>query len=585
MFIQYTLMRSINGIVIIFLTVSLLFISCRETDESFRPEQISVRLTEEPDRIHPMLSKTGVAAQIETKIFLPLVNADPQTLELIPVMAESLPVSHSLEGGGIRLDYRIREEASWDNNEPVSAQDVIFTYKATVLPGLNNSSWRSYLNLVDSIEADPADPKSFSVYLSEPYILAIPATGGIQVYPEYFYDKKGVLQDYTFPGLKAMDSTDAVLDEFSAQFNSNLYSRDSISGSGPYQLSTWQTGQLLVLDKKENWWGNEYSGEIPDMTAQPNSIHYLIVPDEATAIAQLRSGALDVAGDISPIQFNLLKEDSTFNNNHGFKTPEVLQQYLILLNTQDELLNSVNIRKAIAYLTDKETFIQDALQGYGRKSLGPVHPAKPYFDSTIQMPDFDISRSRELLEKEGWTDQDGDGYREKTINGQRKELEWTILITGSPLGESIALRMKENALKAGARVNIETMPFKNILQKMREGNFQMTPISSSSSPFPDDPYQSWHTSNIGGGGYNFTRFGNERTDSIIVQLRTSILPDQQQKYYSAFQEAIAEQQPAIFLAAPEECIIHKSSLELPTTAIKPGYIVNQAKSVNSNAND
>lgn len=561
----------------------LSFWACRESTEKAEIHEVVIRLSEEPDRLHPMLSKTGVAAQLETKLFLPLLNADPQNLELVPVLAKQLPEISKFDDGSIRLKYEIKEEAKWDDGSPITAEDVLFTVKASFLPGLNNSSWRSYLNLVDSVVINPENESAFSYYLSESYILAVPATGGIQLYPSHYYDPKGILKNFSLDSLRAMDSVSAELRTLIDKFNSSTFSRDSISGAGPYRLKKWETGQYLSLEKKEDYWGAEYTGEIADLTAYPNRLQYMIVPDEATAIAQLKSASLDIAGNISPVQFKTLKNDSSFAKDHLFLSPEIFRQYVIYLNTDDPLLKNVALRKALAHLIDRKTFIEDALQGMGTKATGPIHPSKPYFDPDVEIPDYNIDKAKAILDNAGWLDLDDDGYREKIIEGRKQHLEWTILITGSALSKSIALRLQENAGNAGVKVNIESMPFRNILQRMRSGDYQMTPNILSTSVFPDDLYQSWHTDNIGGGGYNFTRFGTEETDSIIEEIRTTLAFDKQKDLYIAFQKAFAQHLPAIFLAAPEESIIHTNNIDLPTSPVKPGYLENMAQSAQDDA--
>lgn len=549
----------------------LLFSACSEDAiKKDEIDEINIRIVEEPDRLHPMLSRTGVADQIEQRLYLPLLEVDPQSLNLVPAIAIGLPEIQTLQDSSLILSYKLQPEASWCDGKKITSEDFLFTMKMIFLPGLDNS-WRSYFNLIDSVILDENDPEKLSFKLAEPYILAVPATASLQAYPKHIIDPEQALDNFTLSQLQKMDSLPESLQALRDYFRSDSLSRYQICNSGAYKLKSWEANQYLVLEKEEGHWTSLKQRELGGSKAIPNRLNYLIIPEEANAIAQMRNGNIDILSGISPTQFKSLKADSSFAERHQFYTPSTFKQYIILLNNEHPILGEIAVRKALSALTDRAAFIEDALAGLGMPSTSPVHPNKAVYDTSATQVSFDPREAVQLLEENGWLDLDQDGIREKMIDGQKTPLQLTFLSTGSSLGNSIGLRLKENALKAGVDIQLEQMPFKNILTKMRAGEFDMSPLSISNSPFPDDPYQTWHTDNIGPGGSNLTRFGNDSTDVIIEALRIEMDLEVQRRLYKQFQFDIAQWVPAIFLAAPQECIISKDEFQLVTGPVKPGF--------------
>ncbi len=554
----------------------LVFFSCSNSkQESVSLESVSVRIQQEPDRLHPILSKTGISQHIESRIFLPLMAPDPITFTLEPILVEELPGIQEKESGGLQIDFILRPNLRWPDSSAITVRDVDFTIKSIFAPGMEESNLRAYFDMVDSVTYSPIDSLSFSLHLSESYILALPATSSLSILPAYHYDPDNILNDYALNTLKSMETAPEPIAKWAEKMKSAELSRYEIHGSGPYSLQAWETGRFVHLKKKPNWWGEDHPSDNPILDAKPNNIYYQIVPDESTAIQLLKSGKVDIISGLNPLQVKEFIEDDALTKEFNVQFSNVLNQYVILLNTHDKVLKDIAVRKALAHLIDINQFIDDVLLGYGSRARSPIHPAKPFFDSTIKAPSFDPEQAALILEENGWLDLKESGIREKRdAQGNLHPLEIELLITGSALSQSIALKLRETGKLAGIDIKIKTLSFRNILQKMKTGDYQMTPLSIRSSPFPYDPYQTWHTDNIGGGGSNYTRFGSDSSDAVIERIRNQAAPQKAFPDYIKFQQLVNQSQPVLYLAAPLQPLITPKHLNLPLTAMKPGYFEN-----------
>lgn len=125
---------------------TLLIVSCSNpNDQEVFNSQVRVRIDQEPDRLNPILSTYASSPQIERWIFNALQEYDPVSMEMSPVLLEASPTMTKVQAEDgtsvMQTDFRIRDDALWDNGEPVTGYDYLFTMKACLVPGIENSSW------------------------------------------------------------------------------------------------------------------------------------------------------------------------------------------------------------------------------------------------------------------------------------------------------------------------------------------------------------------------------------------------------------------------------------------------------------
>ncbi len=534
---------------------------------------LHLRMKSEPDRIHPMLSRRGNATQIEHKIFLPLLQVDPTTLQLYPVLAERMPSKTIVPVGPLKGDIwyhmTLRPEARWSDGTPVTSRDYLFTVKASQNPALRGNQWRSLLHTIDSIAPDPGDPKSFEVFV-QPGLLSDIVAGNFELYPAHLYDPNGILERYSLHQLKGETLLqDTALLAFSEAFSSAALSRSKVMGNGPYTIKRWEPNQRLILQKKAEWWGEKHANS-PGFIAHPDALHYHFIPDETAAIALLKGGKLDQIPDLTPSKFNTLRH-SADTLKFGFYTPVGMRYYFIALNNLHPALADVRVRKALAHCVDTKMFIDKMLLGLATPVAGPVHPSKPYVAKDLRPVALDIDLAKELLQSGGWVDSDGDGVLDKVINGKRESLSFEILVTGSELGKNLALLFKQDAARAGIQINVRPQRLSAIIQQVREGKYDMAALAARQSPTYDEMRQSWHSSAVAGRGKNYAFYSNPEVDRWTDSL--SIVSDTAQIFelYDKIQRRIYEDQPVIFICAPLERIVVSRAFEPFITTVSPGY--------------
>lgn len=566
---------------ILLLTIISGFHACQSgsKEEGFH---LRIRLKEDVDCLQPIVSQTRSATQIEALIMFPLIEYNMDKIELTPLLVKAIPALLSSNDSSDVYASDILPEAVWDNGTAVTAADYAFSVKAALNPFIKNTNWKSTLKNIRDIRWNEADPKHLEVVVSKNYLLAKELSGNINVYPEYVYDPERIMQKYTIRDLLTKDSSSWTtaewtgLQKFADQFQSADFCKKIISGCGPYRLTSWESGSKIILEKKKNWWGEKYASNQAMLQANPDKISYLIIPDEATAVLALKDGSVDICTDISPRQFEALRMDSSSKTKLQFFTPGIFQYNYIDFNTRTDILSDLNVRRALAYLVDIPSFIQNVMQGLAQQVVGPVHPSRSYYNQQLKPIVFSIDSALSLLQKSSWKDSDKDGILDKMIKGKHTKLSLNLMVS-SDGGKKLALLLQEQAKKIGVEINPVNKDFSLILKDLNALNFDMVALNISQQPSLYDPFQNWHSSNAKAGGSNRCGFATPETDSLIQIIRTSATEDRRNQAYLRFQEVLYEAQPQIFLFSPKERLIASSRIQLEPSNRRPGYLENMVK--------
>lgn len=573
-----------NTIKVSLLAIIVSFIFACKTDPKIQENVIHIRIKKDPERINPLIFPNPTAREIYQYIHLPMADYDPNTLTLSPLLIKEIPTEMAIDTGkykgGIAFDIEFIAEAKWDNGAPITGDDFLFTLKAINLPSTNAGKYRDFTKHISEIIVDPANKKKFRVIFAEDYMLALETAINLEVYPKYFYDSLDVLGKYEFHDFTEKNAdklnADSTLVKFASQFNSNTYSRDKINGSGPYRFVSWTADQNIILEKKPNYWAKAKNQ--PLLQQGPDKMVFHIIPDEVTAVTQLKAGSIDLINEISGDYYENLEQDPAINQYFSFYHPALMKQYYILLNNGDFKLKDVRVRKALAHLVDNDNIIKNIEKNKGTKSVSPIHPLKKTFNASLTPIEFDIEKAKTLLADAGWSDGDGNGILDRKVGGKSEELELELLISGHELGKKIAIILQENATKAGIKIKITEKDFKLIrAEHIKTRKYQLIPSVLSQDLQAWDDLSKWHSENDIPDGSNETSYRNPEVDKMIDQIIHTKNDDQRMELYKKIQSAIYEDQPVIFMYAPEERIIISKKWTSSATVKRPGYLANTFK--------
>ena len=572
-------------LIAIFAVASLVVMSgCKGKQKSTAKGTVVYRETADPDMLNPINSSSANATIINDLIFGGIQGMDPNTFELTNVLLKSDPVLEEItEGefaGGMKISFEFKEDATWDNGKPVTADDYIFTLKAVVNPKTNCEHLKGYYSWLGDVEVDPNNNRKVTVYSKEKYF-KITEFALYRCLPEYVYDSKQIMRKFTVKDLMANAEKlkgDADIIAFAEEFNSEKHQRDSayISGFGAYTFDRWVTGQEIVLKRKANWWGDKYAAQ-RDFWAFPEKIIFKVIPDNNTAFTALKDNKLSAYDGIDSKRFMELEENKLFSDKFNLIRKDRLSYNYIGFNMRREKLKDVRVRKAIAHSIDRDQINKTLSNGEGTLANTFVHSVQTKFlNSDIKPMEYDVEKAKGLLAEAGWKDSDGDGFLDK---GKQKFTLDLKMPSGSDVAKQQALMYKEQLKKVGIDVNIIEREWTVYLQEMDKFDFELNMGGWTIPARVSDPYQLWHTKSAVNGGSNYPNFGNAESDKLIEELRSTLDDDKRVELYKKFQQMLADEQPVVFMFYPKNRIAISKKFEVEPSMINPGFSLSEFKTI------
>jgi peptide/nickel transport system substrate-binding protein len=330
------------------------------------PGIVRLSINAEPNTLNPVLSGLVTEAYVEAAMFNGLVQYDDRA-RLVPDLATQVP---SLENGGISRDgrtitFHLRRGVKWQDGQPLTSADVAFTYSKYIDPKTNSF----YLNVYKRIaKLETPDTYTVIVRLAKPFAPAV---------FQFFGRGSG---GYVVPK--------HVLDH-ARDFNRDPFGSQPL-GSGPFRLSRWDHGSLIVLLANPSYFGG---------APHVREIDIHIVPNPNTQVAMLGSRDLDLATQLTPTQYHRVQG---MEGVRTLLTPTYFERFLTF-NCRREPFTDVRVRRALAMALDRHRIAETA---YANTAIAADTLLAPYdwaYTSDNGAPVYDPQGAKNLLAQAGWS--------------------------------------------------------------------------------------------------------------------------------------------------------------------------------------
>jgi len=461
----------------------------------------------------PFVSGDVYASVINDNILQSLLTRDPQTLELIPSLAESFEVSDD----GLLIVFKLREDVRFSDGEPMTAADVVFTYNWAMNPDVAAPRMRSYLDKIESVTALGKYQVAFE--LKEYYFKALETCGSMPVLAEHWYGRFTPQQFNQLPGLSF--------------------------GTGPYQLrgdpEEWSAGgDRIELTRNDNYWGVKPAFD---------RIVYRIITDPTARLTAFRNGEID-AYSPTPEQYVQLKSDAQLLKNaelYEYETVTGGYRYLGWNQRRDgepTHFADARVRRAMTMLTDRQDLAKTLMVGLATPASGPFHRLGKQADPDIEPWPYDPDAAIALLREAGYQDRDGDGVIESEDG---EPLRFSLIYPSSSTNyRDMAAYLKDAYKRAGISMELEPLEWTIMLQRMDARDFDAMTLGWG-GVVETDPNQIFHSRSIGDGGDNYISYENQEVDRLIDQARVTRDTEARNELWHKVHRELHEDQPYTFL--------------------------------------
>jgi len=523
----------------------------------------------DPEGLNPMVTNDASSSALFNRVYEKLLEQDFESTDLYPVIAEARP---TVSEDHLTYTFTLRKNVKFSDGKPLTAKDVVFSYKVVKNPLITDgAALRNYYESVANVEAK--DDHTVVITMTKPYFLAEYFLGGLWIMPKHVLDPKNLTDGYSFAetGDMAKSQANVALKDFAAWYNTPEVKRDVRLniGSGPYMFDEWKTGESISLKRSSSWWN---AGSDKWNPAYPEKLFYKVINDRSAAVVALKNGEIDFMEYVPAAKF--VEELDTVATPFIRKATYKTQIYSYLgFNMNHPILSDKAIRKAMAHCIDRDALIKQVMRSLATAVNSPIYDDRPEYDATIKGVPYNLSEAKKILAAAGWKDSNGDGVLDKVLNGKPTPLALSILVNaGNETREAIAVSFSDELRKVGIKLEVRKLEWSVFLENMRSRKFEVSIGAWVNDPIPSDPYQIWHSSQIGNKGSNYVGFNNPRADQLLEMNRVEFDEQKRIAYMREFQQIVAEEQPYVFLWTPLYPAAYNTRLQnVRFSYVRPGY--------------
>jgi peptide/nickel transport system substrate-binding protein len=427
-------------------------------------------------------------------------------------LAESFELADDLKS----ITFTLRDGLKWSDGEPLTADDVVFTYDyLKKFPALDFNSVSALMESVEKI-----DEHTVRFNLLQPNSLITTTIVGMPIVPEHIW--KDIADPVTF-------------------------ANETPVGSGPLTEITRFTPQVYEQCRNPNYWDAA--------SLHVDCIRLPQLADNPQVLAALADGTLDWATSFIPDIDNTFVAKDPEHNKYWF-LPSSLVAFTLNFESPDannkKAFNDVNFRRAVSMLIDRQTIIDVAGYGYpvineDPAMLGEFYKAfgNPEVATQFgQYGKFNLDAGTALLESSGYVDKDGDGFRDNpdgtpiAINIEIPN-GWTDWIDAT----QIAI---ETLKQAGLNVQMSTPEESVWASDLIDAKYSMSLNAIASAANPYFPYiRSFNPADFGKSRFSAQRWTDPEVIEMLNKYTQVKDPAEQKSIMDAIQLKVAAAMPVI----------------------------------------
>ncbi|MCR5090474.1 MAG: ABC transporter substrate-binding protein [Oscillospiraceae bacterium] len=315
-----------------------------------------------------------------------------------------------------------------------------------------------------------------------------------------------------------------------------------VVGTGPYAAVDMVTDEHLTLVKNDQYWNG---------TPKIDEITIRTLSNGDTLSAALQAGDIDAAYGMAYEAYPNFE-----NENYQFSSIQTSRAFFCSMNMTSTVIQDPAVRKAIAMGINKEGFVSTLLDGHGVVGNGAFPNGFSTFGGEkIQTEGYDPEAAKAVLEAAGWTDDDGDGIREK--DGTRLTVRWLTYPSRQELpllAEAAQASLKE----IGIEVDINnTANRREFLADMTSWDIYASALVTAPS---GDPQYFFTTSCLPGMSYNFGAYENEHVSSLIEELSTEFDTERRAQLAVELQQTILDDNAYVFCSFLQMNMISRANV-------------------------
>jgi peptide/nickel transport system substrate-binding protein len=387
--------------------------------------------------------------------------------------------------------FKLRAGVRFHDSSPFTADDAVFSLERALAPPSQRAFQLKGVKAVKKI-----DELTIEFQLEAPDAVLPEKLQYIAMMSKAWSEKNGAAKAQDFNGKQEMHTV------------------RNANGTGPYKLKRYEPDVRLVLERHDAWWGWGEAKGGQKRHGNVAEVHFIPIRSDATRLAALSSGEIDLVLDPPYQDIARLKTDARL---HLLQTADIGQQYLTFDQARDELefsdvkgrnpFKDIRVRRAVYHAINVPVIIDKVLRGQGVPTgalLSTRVDGSPA-DLDKRLP-FDTARAKALLAEAGYP------------NGFAVTLDCVNVAWRENACQAMAAMLTQ----AGIRTTLRSSTTGQFFPKLSQGTASFVEYGWTASP------DAWNSLNglfrtfdkTGFGTFNAGRYSNPKVDTLIDQIRT-----------------------------------------------------------------
>lgn len=475
------------------------------------PNVLVVGQIAEPQTLDPQVATAVNDFRIAVNLYDGLVRYGDGTLEVEPALATDWEISED----GRTYTFTLRDDVTFHDGTPFNAEAVKFNFDRMLdedHPYYNTGPFPLSFNFASIESVEVVDDHTVTFNLSEPYA--------------------PFLSNLAYP-------TGLIVSPTAVAEHGEDYGRNPV-GTGAYQFVEWQSNTRVVAEANPDYW---------DGAPELEAVVFRPITDANTRVAEMFSGGIDVMVEVPPDNVDQFQSDAAF---------EVYEQagphvWYVMLNAQHGPFTDKRVRQAANYAVNKETLVEDVLQGTATVADSPVAPAFNWaYNEDLEPYPYDPDMARELLAEAGIENPSVTFYVTEGGSGML-----------DPITMGTAIQADLEAV--GFDVEIETYEWNTFLGIVNPGLGEDADMAEMAWMTNDPdvlPYLTLRTDAWpDAGGFNSSYYSNPEVDELLEAARVETDIETRGDLYKEMQEIVFEDAPWIFVANWKQNAVTSAAVE------------------------
>ncbi len=412
-----------------------------------------------------------------------------QTLTPKPVLAESWSPNSTADV----WTFKIRQNVKFHNGQPLTADDVVYTFKLLTNPKAAN-----------------------------PTLAGVLVPSGVQKVDDHTVAFHLEAPNGNFPYLVSSDNYNTII--IPNNYDPARW-QSSFIGTGPFKLKSYAEKQGASFVRNDSYWGAK---------AKPAATEFTFYDTETPLTLALTGGSIDVVG-----QFSVSTSPQLLNGQYNVvKLKSSAHRELSMRNDQAPFTDP-RVRRAIALSLDRTAIVKSLFKGnadVGNDS--PFAPVFPSTDTSIAQRALNISQAKSLLAAAGH----GSGFSTQLLANQQQEIPQyaqIIVESAKAIGVNINLKVEPSSVYYGKAT------FGN--SDWLDGTMSLVDYGHRSVPnaFLTNPLETINAK-TGAGAWNAARFNNAQYDKLVAQYVASSDLQSQRQIAGQIETLLLDQTPIVY---------------------------------------